>query len=142
MVRGGYSPNSIKNYLSHINKCLNYTKNKVDYTAINAYVFYLMDEKDRSHTYVNQAISAMKLYLKINLGEESIDGIIYINRPKTEKKLPKVMSKEEVKLLLHVTKNIKHKTMLMLGYSAGLRVSEVASMRIEDIDSSRILPRV
>lgn len=62
---------------------------------------------------------------------------VYIQRPKKEKKLPVVFSEEEVKLLLNQVKNLKHKCILYLIYSAGLRRSEVLNLKINDIDSKR-----
>ena len=62
-----------------------------------------------------------------------------IKRPRKDKKLPIVLSDKEVERICTSITNIKHKLMLMLVYSAGLRVSEVVKLRIEDIDSERML---
>ncbi len=62
-----------------------------------------------------------------------------IKRPKKDKKLPVVMSREEVFRILLSILNVKHKAILMLTYSAGLRVSEVVKLRYEDIDAERKL---
>ena len=61
----------------------------------------------------------------------------YIEFPRKEKKLPNVLSKTEINKILSVVTNLKHRAMLMLTYSAGLRVSEVVSLKINDIDSDR-----
>ena len=60
-----------------------------------------------------------------------------IKIPKKDKKLPAVLSQEEVSRILSLIKNIKHKAILMLIYSAGLRVSEVVKLKLEDIDAER-----
>jgi len=65
--------------------------------------------------------------------------IYEVKRPKKDKKLPVVLSKEEVAKILDSVDNIKHKAILMLVYSAGLRVGEVVKLRPEDIDSKRML---
>ncbi|MEW5759728.1 MAG: tyrosine-type recombinase/integrase, partial [Candidatus Thermoplasmatota archaeon] len=67
------------------------------------------------------------------------DFVYEIKRPKKDKKLPVVLSKEEVSKILSSVDNLKHKTLLMLTYSAGLRVSEVVKLKNEDIDSQRSL---
>jgi integrase len=65
-----------------------------------------------------------------------------IPHPKKEKKLPVVLAREEVKKLLAAASNLKHRVMLMTAYSGGLRVSEVANLKVADIDSKRMLIRV
>ncbi len=65
-----------------------------------------------------------------------------MDRPRSEKKLPTVLSEQEVGNLLNATENLKHKTILMLCYSAGLRLSELINMKIKDIDSSRMQVRI
>jgi integrase len=62
-----------------------------------------------------------------------------IKRPKKDKKLPVVLSPEEVYRIISSVNNIKHKAILMLVYSAGLRVSEVVKLKPEDIDTERKL---
>jgi site-specific recombinase XerD len=65
-----------------------------------------------------------------------------IPRPRREKKLPIVLSREEVSAIINVTTNLKHRALLMLTYSAGLRLSEVKNLKIGDIDSQRMQVRV
>ncbi len=62
-----------------------------------------------------------------------------VKRPKKDKKLPVVLSKDEVAKILSSVDNIKHKAILMIAYSSGLRVSEVVKLKAEDIDSKRML---
>ena len=88
-----------------------------------------------SQCYQNQVVNAIKLfYRKIQHRKLEID---LIERPRTEKKLPNVLSKEEVKSILEALDNIKHKTMLCLIYACGLRRSELINLKINDIDSKR-----
>lgn len=138
LVRKGYSHKTINNYLMHLNSFLNFSYNNVDITSINKYLLYLLEEKSLSHSYTNQAVNAIKNYLKVSK-VCSYKEVMKIERPKKEKKLPKVLSKKEVKKIFDVLNNEKHITELMLAYSCGLRVSEVAKMRIKDIDSERML---
>lgn len=62
-----------------------------------------------------------------------------IPRPKREKRLPVVLSQQEVKRILSVLENKKHRALLFVIYSAGLRVSEAASLKVQDIDSDRMM---
>jgi len=83
---------------------------------------------------LNIAISALKFYyggiLKKNFAYE-------IKRPKKDRKLPVVLSREEVFKILSSVVNIKHRAILMITYSAGLRVGEVVRLKVEDIDTER-----
>ena len=97
---------------------------------IREYLFYLA-EKDRSTSTLNIAINALKFYY----GGILKRGFAYeIKKPKKDKKLPIVLSQEEISRILSSVSNLKHKVILMLVYSAGLRVSEVVKLKIEDID--------
>ena len=98
-----------------------------------------MDRKV-SISYQNQAINAIKFYYEQVLGGQR--KTYFIDRPKKEKTLPVVMSEEEVISVLKVTNNIKHKAILMVIYSAGLRISECVNLKIKDIDSKRMQIRV
>jgi len=138
LVRKGYSPKTIESYLSHLSRYLKYSDNKVDIMNINQYLLYLLEEKNLSHSYSNQAVNAIKAYLKVSQ-ICSYKEVMKIERPKKEKKLPKVLSKKEVKKIFNALSNEKHITELMLAYSCGLRVSEVARMELKDIDSERML---
>jgi Site-specific recombinase XerD len=70
------------------------------------------------------------------------DFIYEIRRPKNDKKLPKVLSQEDIVKIFSSIKNIKHKAILMLVYSGGLRVSEIVALKISDIDSKRMMIHV
>lgn len=77
----------------------------------------------------------MKLFFNV-LGYGKIDPEL-IHRPKREKELPNVLSKQEVKLILNALDNIKHKAMLSLIYSCGLRSGELINLEIKHVDSNR-----
>ena len=132
----GYSPRTIKGYLAHLRRFLYHTELNCESDAVNKYLLFLLENKACSHTYVNQAVNAIKHHLRLT-GVYKEKEIMNILRPKKEKKLPKVMSKQEVKLLFDTTENLKHKTELMVGYSCGMRVGEVAHLKVGDIDFSR-----
>ncbi|TCX54619.1 recombinase XerC [Dehalobacter sp. 12DCB1] len=96
-----------------------------------------MIDKKHSHSFVNQSISAIKFFFFSVLGRTDI--CYNLPRPKKEEILPDVLSQEEVFCILRSVKNIKHRAILFLIYSAGLRVSEVVNLQVNDIDKSRML---
>ncbi len=83
----------------------------------------------------SQVINAVKLYFS-NKQKRKLDPIT-IERPRQPKKLPQVLSKEEMKLILEAHTNIKHRTMLSLLYACGLRRGELLGLKLADIDSKR-----
>jgi len=139
-----YGESTIKTYTSLFEEFINYY-NKYDYksieeTKITAFLRYLVTERKVSSSYQNQAINAIKFYYERCLGGQR--KIYTVDRPKEEKKLPIVLSEEEVSSILKVTTNLKHKAILMTIYAAGLRISEAIKLKIKDIDSDRMQIRV
>ncbi|MES2544447.1 MAG: tyrosine-type recombinase/integrase [Bacteroidota bacterium] len=88
-----------------------------------------------SPSYQNQIVNAIKLFFQTIWDTKML--VDKIHRPKRAKVLPNVLSKEEVKLILEAHNNVKHKTMLSLIYSCGLRRGELINLKITDIDSNR-----
>jgi integrase/recombinase XerD len=88
-----------------------------------------------SASYQNQVINAIKLFFQTIRDTKML--VDKIHRPKRAKVLPNVLSKEEIKLILNAHSNIKHKMMLSLIYSCGLRRSELLNLKPADIDSNR-----
>lgn len=95
---------------------------------------YILKNK-LSASYQNQVVNGVKLFFRII--EETRIEVQLIHRPKTQKLLPNVLSKEEVKAILNAPFNLKHRAMLSLIYSCGLRRSELLKMRLTDIDENR-----
>jgi site-specific recombinase XerD len=113
---------------------------KVSLDDIQHYHHQLVTTKKVSRSYQNQSINAIKFYLEQVVG---LDRATYeLERPQKIKKLPVVLSQEEVKRLFIQIKNIKHRALLMTIYGCGLRISEVLSLRVGDIDSHRMEVRV
>lgn len=142
MVSRKYSPKTIKAY-THYNedilKFANKQPGKITEGDIKDYLFHLVEEKKVATSTLNSAINALKFYYGTILKK---DFIYEVKRPRKDKKLPVVLSKEEVGRILSNVDNIKHKALLMLVYSAGLRVSEVIKLKPEDIDSKRKLVHI
>lgn len=139
-----YSENTILTYTNAFKEFINYY-HKLDIKEITeaqiiTFLRFLVMERKVSSSYQNQAINAIKFYYERVLGGQR--KFYFIERPIKEKTLPGVLSTEEVLSLFKNTPNLKHKAMLMLTYSAGLRVSEVVNLKITDIDSKRKQIRV
>jgi len=134
-----YSPKTIKSYIHYNKDFLGYVRkkpNEITNEDVKDYLFYLVEEKEVSASTLNTAINALKFYY----GEVLKRGFVYeLKRPKKDKKLPVVLSQEEISRILSSITNIKHRLILMLIYSAGLRVSEVVKLKPEDIDDERKL---
>jgi integrase/recombinase XerD len=139
-----YSPKTSKVYKEMFEEFINfyptYDIKNLDETLIIKFLRYLVTERKISTSYQNQSINAIKFYYERVLGGQR--KIYFIDRPIKEKTLPIVLNTEEVKHILALTTNLKHKAILMLIYSAGLRISEAINLKIKDIDSQRMQIRV
>ncbi len=134
-----YSEKTIASYMKHVHtffQFLNNTKPEdVNIKDIYRYVNDSIIERNLSESYQNQAINAIKGFYKTIYNKNF--KIEEIQRPKKSKKLPTVLSKEEIRKLFDRIKNLKHRTILMLIYSGGLRISEVVNLKLTDIDKNR-----
>lgn len=134
-----YSESTIRTYVETLRIFLNHFSYKTPDLITNEDVvdfnnYYILG-KELSSTYQNQFVNAIKLFYK-NLERRTLD-VDLILRPRTEKKLPNVLSKFEVKSLLDAAFNSKHKVMLSLIYACGLRRSELLNLQPNDIISQR-----
>ncbi|HON57035.1 MAG TPA: tyrosine-type recombinase/integrase, partial [bacterium] len=135
-----YSNETIKLYKNTLISILNYFNKKPELVTINDirnYIIYLKDSKDISASFQSQIISAFKFFC-LHILNKKID-FKKLPYPKKPKKLPVVLSINEVRRFLDSIDNIKYKNIFMLIYSAGLRVSEVARTRIEHLNTERRL---
>jgi site-specific recombinase XerD len=107
---------------------------------VRTYQVYLINQKHASSSMLEQAVCALRFLYRITLGKEW--AVQHIPAPKKEKKLPVVLSQDEVSRFLDNIPNLKHRAILMTAYATGLRVSEVASLRVADIDSQRMMIRI
>lgn len=134
-----YSQNTIKTYSDALRSFFIFYRKKDISEMTNDDVLYFNTayilKNNFSSSYQNQIVSAIKLYFS-TIQEKKIE-IEKIHRPKREKLLPNVLSKEEIKSILEAHSNIKHKAMLCLIYSCGLRRSELLHLKPTDIDSKR-----
>jgi site-specific recombinase XerD len=126
--------------LNDLEEYHNISIDEVSLDQVKDFLQYCIAERHFSASYVNQVISAVKILQNDVLGKEW--DPIKIKRPRRPKKLPVVLSKEEVKCMIETTRNLKHRAILAMIYSAGLRISEVTCLRPSDIDSDRRQVRV
>lgn len=138
-----YSRKTFKAYCGHLRRFYEHIQKvdvQIEEQSIRAFILALIEEK-KSSVYINQAISALKFYY-VHVLRKTGEELPTFIRPKREQKLPNVMDQEEVLLLLKSIPNIKHRALLYLTYSSGLRVSEVVRLKITDIDPNRRTLRI
>lgn len=131
----GYSESSIKNYISTLNNYIKIKGFNFSEQELIAY-FHEMRQKNYSTSSIRMALMAVKLYLSLVENREFENTLL--KEIKREHKLPDVLSKNEIKAMLGALSNIKHKAIVALIYSCGLRLSECINLRIRDIDSERM----
>ena len=108
---------------------------------VNNYQYHLTREKKISWSYFNQAVSALKFFFGTTLKKEwGIEHIPYARR--TGRKLPIILSPEEVVEFFTAIPNLKHRVALMTIYATGLRIGETLRLKVTDIDSARMIVRV
>jgi site-specific recombinase XerD len=133
-----YSPRTRDNYISHIKPFLESLGDKqIIHCNSSDFQNYLDKYSFSSVSQQNQVINSIRFLYKEVLGKK-YDKVSF-KRPKTEKKLPRVIDGDCIIQQLQKIQNIKHKTILTLTYSVGLRVSEIINLKIEDIGSKRML---
>jgi len=134
-----YSRRTIDTYSSLLAKLGNKIGLSLDQISVQQFKDYLHQRitcEGISTTLVNQSISAFKM-LQVDILKRDWQQI-KVKRPRLEKKLPVVLSLGEVEKMICVTRNLKHKALLMLAYSAGLRRQEIQQIRPSAIDSARM----
>jgi integrase len=138
-----YSPRTIKSYLWHIKnfeRDISRPAKELTQEHLRRYLYHLKTEKHYGRSYLSQAFSALK-YLYQHIFDMPMT-LRELRGPKREKKLPVVLSKQEIRRLLESIENLKYQCIMMVGYSAGLRLNEVLHLKVSDIDSERMQIRV
>ncbi|RED66119.1 site-specific tyrosine recombinase/integron integrase [Cohnella lupini] len=133
----GYSMRTIRAYCGHVERFYRYYEQNRKLSSLDlmpSYSHHLLSD-ELSHSYVNQAISAIKFYLDKVCGMQG-ESFPYV-RPKKEQKLPNVLGQNEVLRLLSVVENRKHRAIFYIIYSSGLRVGEVVRLKVADMDRER-----
>jgi site-specific recombinase XerD len=132
-----YSDRTAECYLAYIKLFLDNTEIPPTRLGSSDFQSYLDNYNFTSISQQNQVINAIRFLYKEGLNKKY--NKVSFKRPRTEKKLPKVIDGGFIKEKISQIENLKHRTILTLAYSAGLRVSEIVNLKILDIDSKRML---
>lgn len=142
MVIGGYSSSTLFNYSRAVAKVsLHFKKSLLDLDPdeVNAFLFEVAKEKTASSTYFKHTVYGLRFFFRLYDLE---DRVLRLPTISNDRKVPVVLSYEELKRLFFAPSRLKQRVLLSLIYSAGLRVSEVCSLKLNDIDSDRMQIRV
>lgn len=141
LIQRNYAQRTIQTYVHYLEKFLQHlAKNPLHITTADI-AHYLLHYQYSSTSQQNQIIGALKLYAKYILGKKNVH-LSKIERPRKVRKLPKVIDAELLATKIKEVPNIKHRAILSLGLSCGLRISEVASLKWEHLDRKRNLLKV
>jgi site-specific recombinase XerD len=138
-----YAPDTQKAYVDHVAKFAQYFGKSPEHLGpehVREYQIHLLERQRVSYSEFNRAVCGLRFVYKVTLGR--VWMIERIPFPRTAKKLPVVLSHEEVYRLFGVISNLKHRAMLMTTYASGPRLSELTHLRVEDIDSERGVIRI
>lgn len=134
-----YAQSTINTYLNFFYKYIKHFYPRklleIDKDEIRDYLIYLSKEKQYSKSAINQSINAIKFYYEKVLKKERV--IYSIERPIKDKRLPIVLDPEEIEAIISKVVNLKHRAILVMIYSAGLRIGELTQINITHIDSKR-----
>jgi len=132
----GFAGKTKKIYLEHLEQFVKFSEKlpeSCDYDDVRSFLLDAIRVRKLSSSYINIAYSAIKFYFETTLCREW--NMKHIPRLKSRSSLPEILTMEEVKQILAATDNLKHRAILTIIYSAGLRVSEAVHLKIADIDS-------
>lgn len=139
----GITPGTQHIYLREVSNLANYfskSPEQLEENELKEYLLYMLKKRNLSQGTFRFYVSGLRFLYRTTLKRKEV--LTDIQFPKRKKTLPVVLDLSEVEALFSVTKNIKHKAILMITYAAGLRISEVSRLKITDIDSKRMMVRV
>ena len=129
----GFSPRTVKTYLYQNQLFLNYTNkksNEINEDDIKSYLAYILSDKKLTHS----TVALIKASLKFYYDEILKKNIVNFKTPKLARKLPEILTKDEVKRLLEQLNHTKSRIIVKLLYSSGIRLSECLSLKAEDLE--------
>ena len=138
-----FAPRTIQSYVTRVARFARHFGRSPDALGrdeVRSYLIHLVEDKHVCWSIYNQTVAGLRFLYEVTLGREGV--MVRIACPKQPKKLPVVLSLEEVTRLFAAITGLKHRAILMTTYAAGLRISEVVSLRVDDIDSQRMVIRV
>lgn len=137
MVLRGFAERTKESYLACVcglAKHYRRSPDALDAAQIQAYLLHLITERKLAYASVNQAVCAIRFLLGTVLGRP--EAAFEIPMAKVPKRLPQVLTREEVERLFAHCRDLRSRTLLMTKYAAGLRLSEVCALRLPDIESA------
>jgi len=138
-----YSDQTIRSYIEAVADFARHFNRSPEHLGpehIRQYQLYLVDERKLAWSTFRIRISALKFLYTRTLQQSWFDH--QVAKPKERRKLPTVLSQEEVRGLLDATVNLKHRALLATMYATGLRCAEVQQLKVTDIDSQRMVVHV
>lgn len=144
LVLKAYSKNTIKTYRNEFVQLLIILKeipvNSLTVKRLKDYFAYCHTTLQLSENTIHSRLNAVKFYFEQVLSREQF--FWEVPRPKKQQQLPKLFAKEEIENIIKAIDNLKHRTVILLCYSSGLRVGEVVALKVTDIDSKRMVINV
>ena len=138
-----YSERTVNSYITSISQLARYYKappDKISRGQVKSFAYHLIYSKQVSTSTINQLISAWKIFQVDVLGNTWED--FRLKRPRREKKIPQILSREEVLKLVSSPINLKHRVLITLAYATGLRRAELLALKLVHVDSPRNIVRV
>ncbi len=137
MTMRKFAPKTQTCYIRAVRKLADYLGHSPDTAAaedLRQFQLHLTD-MDTSRITINATITALRFFFEVTVGNKEVAG--KLNTVPVPRKLPVVLSREEVARLLEATSSLKYKAAFSVAYGAGLRIGEVATLKISDIDGER-----
>ena len=143
MLLRGFSERTKESYIQGVRGIAAYYHLSPDTLSdeqVRRYLLYLLDKRKLAYSSANLALNAIRFLFRevLHRPRNQID----LPGPRQPRRLPEILSREEVGRILEAATDLRHKTLPMTAYAAGLRVSELCHLRVKDIDSDRMGIRV
>jgi site-specific recombinase XerD len=141
MIVKNYSERTIRIYTDHLGVFLaSLSEEEIKDLTIEKmtrFIHSMMEKTNYSRSYQNQMINAIKLYYRVMMNKKLESS--ELPRPRKEKKLPIVLSREDMIKIIESSYNLKHRTIISIIYGTGIRLSETVNIKLKDIDFTRKL---
>jgi len=140
MILRNRAPGTIRQYVNCVAgyaRHFNASPEGLGPEQVRSYLLHLVQERHVSWSYYNQARYALQFLYRVTLGMDWV--VAEVACPKVPKRLPVILSPDELVRFFKAANNLKHRVILMTTYAAGLRLSEVCRLQVEDIDSARMV---